>query len=70
MQTFCGIKKEFPLRCREYFENLFNPTRETPTDTCDTIVCRKEEVFKLTEVATVEQPVIRGLKSGKAAKTI
>ena len=56
-------EKEILSRWREYFEDLLNPIRATPTDTCDTIDLGKEEVFTLTEVAAV----IRGLKSGKAA---
>ena len=47
----------------EYFADLLNPVRATPTDTCDTIDFGKEKVFTLTEVAAV----IRGLKSENAA---
>ena len=56
-------EKKIISRWREYFEDLLNPVRATPTDTCDTIDFRKEEVFTLTEVAAA----IRGLKSRKAA---
>ena len=56
-------EKEILLRWREYFEDLLNPIRATPTDTCDTINLGKGEVFTLTEVATAK----RELKSGKAA---
>ena len=31
------IEKEIHSRWRKYFEDLFNPVRETPTDTCDSI---------------------------------
>ena len=50
-------------RWGEYFGDLLNPVRATPTDTCDTIDFGNEEVFTLTKVAAA----IRGLKSEKAA---
>ena len=56
-------EKEILSRWREYFEDLLNPVRATPTDTCDTIDFRKEEVFTSTEVATA----IRGLKFEKVS---
>ena len=56
-------EKEILLRLRKYFEDLLNPIRETPTNTCDTIDFGKEEVFTLTKVAAA----IRRLKPGKAA---
>ena len=56
-------EKEILSRWREYFEDLLNPVRATPTDTCDTIDLGKEEVFTSTEVAAA----IQGLKFGKAA---
>ena len=56
-------EKEILSRWREYFEDLLNPIRVTPTDTCNTIDFGKEEVFTSTKVAVV----IRGLKSGKSA---
>ena len=56
-------KKEILSRWREFFENLSNPVKITPTDTYNTIDFRKEEVFTLTEVAAA----IQGLKFGKAA---
>ena len=56
-------EKKILLRWRKYFEDLLNPVRVTPTDTCDTIDFGKEEVFTLTKKAAA----IRGLKSGKAA---
>ena len=56
-------KKEILSRCREFFEDLLNPVRATPTDTCDTIDFGKEELFTLIEVAAATW----GLKSGKAA---
>ena len=46
----------------EKTEDLLNPVRAAPTDTCDTINFGKE-VFTSTEVAAA----IRGLKSGTAA---
>ena len=55
-------EKEIFSRYREYFENLSNPVRATPTYTCDAIDFGKEEVFTLTEVVAA----IRGLKSRKA----
>ena len=55
-------EKKILSRWNEYFEDLLNPVRVTPTDTCDTIDFGKEEVFTLTEVAAA----IR-LKSAKAA---
>ena len=48
---------------RDYFDDLLNPVRVTPTDTCDTIDFGKKEVFTLSEVAATA----RGLKPGKAA---
>ena len=42
---------------------MLNTVSATPTDTSDTIDFKEEEAFTSTEVA----PVIRGLKSGKAA---
>ena len=56
-------EKEILSQWREYFEDLMNPVRATPTDTCNTIDFRKEAVFTLTEVAAAT----RGLKFGKAA---
>ena len=56
-------EKKIPSRWREYFEDLLNPVRATPIDTCDTTDFGKEEVFTLTEVVAV----IRVLKSGKVA---
>ena len=41
-------------------EDLLNPVKATPTDTCDTIDFRKE-LFALTEAAAAS----RGMKSGK-----
>ena len=46
-----------------YFEDLFNPVRAKPTDTCDTIDFEKEKVLILTKVAAA----IRGFKFGKTA---
>ena len=54
-------EKENLSRWREYFEDLLNPVRATPTDTYNTIDFGKEKVFALTEVAAA----IRGLKSEK-----
>ena len=56
-------EKEILSQWRKYFEDLLNPVKEAPTDTCDTTDLGKEEVFTLTE----EAAAIRGLKSGKAA---
>ena len=56
-------EKEILLRWREYFEDLLNPVRAPPSETCDTIDSGKEEVFVLTEVAAA----IKGLNSEKAA---
>ena len=56
-------EKEILSRWREYFEDLLNQVKATPTDTCDTIDFGKEKVFTLTEVAAAK----RELKSGKAA---
>ena len=56
-------EKEIFSRWREYFEDLLNPARATPTDTCDTIDFGKDEVFASTEMPTA----IIGLKSRKAA---
>ena len=36
-------EKEILSRWSEYFEDLLNPVRESPTDTCDTIVLRKKK---------------------------
>ena len=60
-----GFNWEHPIlsRWREYFENLLNQVKATPTDTCDTIDFGKEEIFTLKEVVAA----IQGLKSGKAA---
>ena len=44
---------------REYLEDLLNPIKATPTDTCNTIDLGKKVVFTLTEVAAT----IQGLKS-------
>ena len=55
-------EKEILLLCREYFEDLLNPQKATPTDTCNTIKFGKEEIFTLTEVAVA----MRALKSEKA----
>ena len=55
--------KEILSRWREYFEDLLNPVRATPTELCDTIDFEKEKIFTFTKVAAA----IRGLKSGKAA---
>ena len=55
-------EKKIFSRGREYFEDLLNRIKATPTDTCDTIDFGKE-VFTLTEV----EAAIRGLKSEKAA---
>ena len=57
-------EKEILSRWREYFEDLLNQVKTTPTDTCDTINFGNEEVFTSTEVAAA----IRGLKSGKFGK--
>ena len=46
-------KKEILSRWREYFEDLLNPVKATPTDTCDTINFGKEKVFTLIEVVAV-----------------
>ena len=56
-------EKKIVLRWIEYFDDLLNPVKAIPTDTCNTIDFRKEEVFTLTEMAVA----IRGLKTGKAA---
>ena len=55
-------EKEFFSRWTEYVENMLNPVRATPTDTCDTIDFGKEEVFKSTEVAAATR-----IESGKDA---
>ena len=55
-----GDEKEILSRWREYYEDLLNPVRATPTDTCGTTNFGK---VTLTEVATA----IRGLKSEKTA---
>ena len=56
-------EKEILSRWREYFEDLLNSVRATPTDTCETIDTGKAEVFTITEVAAA----IRGLKSVKVS---
>ena len=56
-------EEEILLQWSEYFKNLLNPVRTTPTDTPNTIDFGKKEVFTLTEVTATE----RGLKSGKTA---
>ena len=56
-------EKEIILRWREYFEDLLNPVRATPTDICDTIDFWKKQVLTSTKVTAA----IQGLKSGKAA---
>ena len=57
------FEKEIFSRWREYFEDLLNPARATPTDTCGSIDFGKEKVFTLTEVTAT----IRGLQSEKPA---
>ena len=56
-------EKKILSRGKEYFEDLLNPVKATPTDTRDTIYFLKDKVFTLIEAAAA----IRGLKSGKAA---
>ena len=56
-------EKEIVSRWRECFEDLLNPVRATPTDTCNAINFGKEKVFTSTEVAAAKQ----GLKSRKVA---
>ena len=55
--------KEILLRWRKYFEDLLNPVRATPTETCDNIDYGQKEVFTWTAA-------IRGLESEKAARTV
>ena len=55
-------EKEILSRWIAFFEDLLNPVKATPTDTCNTIEFGKE-VFPLTERAAA----IRQLKSGEAA---
>ena len=55
-------EKKILSRWREYFEDLLNQVRATPTDACETIDFGKKEAFTSTEVAAAT----RGLKSGKA----
>ena len=47
--------KEILLRWREYFKDLLNPVRATPTGTWDAIDFGKEEAFTLTEVEAATQ---------------
>ena len=61
LQTFLGDKKKILSRWKEYFEDLLNPVKETPIDTCEKIDFGEEAVFTITEVAVA----IIGLKSGK-----
>ena len=56
-------EKEIVSRWKEYFEDLLNPIRTAPTDSCDAVDFGKEEEFTLTEVAAVTL----GLKSGEAS---